>query len=35
VKLTYVPPSTISNDTVTGVSSTPIIIFFSFDASKG
>jgi hypothetical protein len=30
VKLTYVPKSTIDTDTVTTVSSTPIIIFFSF-----
>ncbi|HUX21293.1 MAG TPA: SH3 domain-containing protein [Spirochaetia bacterium] len=30
VKLTYVPQSTIDTDTVTNVSSTPIIIFFSF-----
>ncbi len=30
VKLTYVPESTIDKDTVTSVSSTPIIIFFSF-----
>lgn len=35
VKLTYVPPSTVTNDMVTSVSSTPIIIFFSSQASKG
>ena len=30
VKLTYVPENTIDKDTVTSVSSTPIVIFFSF-----
>lgn len=35
MRLTYVPQSTVTNDVVTSVSSTPIIIYFSFKKQSG